>query len=321
MKIMKFKVPLTVCSILMIFALCSSAWASTTFISIGTGGTGGVYFPLGGALANIITNNMPGYSCTAESTGGSVENTMLISRNQVELAFIDASTVYNAQNNLAFFADQNVTNLRGLVSLFPEAVQLVTLDPTIRTIEDLRGRRVAVGSPGSGTETMTRDILSLYGMTYDDIRHDFLGFADASAGLRDGTIDAAIIWAGVPTAGIMELGTMHNINLLSFSDETFERLQKIRPVAIRMTITNEHYSSLEEEVSTFAIPATLAAQAELSEEFVYNLLTVFFDNLDTFAAAHVRGGDVSLETALQGMEYIELHPGAIKFYRARGLLE
>jgi TRAP transporter TAXI family solute receptor len=320
---MKKKFALSILSIAMIFTVgCVASNAADTYLSIGTGGVTGVYYTLGGAIANIVSANMPGYQCTAESTGAAVENTMLISTNDIDIGFVDASTAYNAQNKLGAFADENITNLRGVISLYPEAVQVVTLSDSIKTIADLKGKSVAVGSPGSGSETMAKDLLALYGMTYDDIKEDFLGFGDAASGLKDNTIDAGLIWAGVPTSAIMELGAQHKISILNFTDEMFQKLKEIRPFCVPIKITREHYSSLrEEEVNTVAIPATLQCRADLSEDFVYNFLTVLFDNLDTLAGAHARGGDVSLSSALNGMEKIELHPGAIKFYREKGVLK
>ncbi|GHS98971.1 C4-dicarboxylate ABC transporter substrate-binding protein [Synergistales bacterium] len=319
MKKMKFKLSLLIC-VAVFFVPCSSAMAAT-YLSLGTGGVTGVYYPLGGAIANIITNKIDGYNCTAESTGGAVENVMLISKNNIDIGFVDATSAYNAQNKLGSFADEDVKNLRGVVSIYLEAVQIVTLDSALKVIPDLRNKRVAVGSPGSGTETMAKDIFALYGMDYNDINEDFLGFGDASAGLKDNTVDAAFIWAGVPTSGIMELGTQHKVSILNFSDEMVEKLKEFRPFCVPMKITKQHYSSLQEEVKTIAIPATLQCRANLPDEFVYNFLTALFDNLDVIAGAHVRGGDLSLATALDGMEKIELHPGAVKFYKEKGLLK
>lgn len=310
-----------------VFVLCailtvgSTAFAATTYLSLGTGGVTGVYYPLGGALAGLISNKIPGYNCTAESTGGAVENVMLIHKNKIDIGFVDATSAYNAPHKLGAFANEDVKNLRGVVSMYLEAVQLVTLNENFKTIPDLKGKRVAVGSPGSGTETMAKDLFALYGMSYDDINEDFLGFGDASSGLKDKTLEAAIIWAGVPTSGIMELGAQHKISMLNFSDEMIAKLKAIRPVCVPMKITKQHYPSLIQEVTTVAIPATLQCRADLPDEFVYNFLTVIFANLDVIAGAHIRGGDLSLKSALDGMEKIELHPGAVKFYKEKGLLK
>lgn len=297
-----------------------SAPTSTTYLSIGTGGVAGVYYPLGGAVASIINNNVPGYNCTAEATGGSVENVMLIRDGNIDLGFIDASNGYNAQNSFGTFDGENVTNLKALTSTYFEAVQVISVDPDLKTIEDLRGKRVAVGSAGSGTEVMARDLLALYGMTYDDIQEDYLGFGDASMGLKDRTLDAAIIWAGVPTSGILELGATNDISMMNFTDDMVEKLKESHPFAVSLPINDSVYSSLVEPVQTIAVPAAIFAAEELSDDFVYDFLTAFFNNLDVMAGAHARGGDISLDTALDGLSEIDLHSGAIRFYEEHGML-
>lgn len=304
----------------LISASCGIA-SATTYLSLGTGGVTGVYYPLGGAIANLITHKIPGYNCTAESTGGSVENAMLIYKNKIDIGFVDASSAYNAPRKKGAFATEDVKNLRGLLSVYPEAVQVVTLDKNIKTINDLKGKKVAVGSPGSGTEVMAKDLLKLYGITYDDIKEDFLGFGDASSGLKDKTLDAAFIWAGVPTSGIMELGTQHKVRLLNFSADMVKKLKNSHPFCVPVSITSKQYGSLMEDITTIAIPATLQCRAALSDEFVYDFLTVLFNNLPQIAGAHARGGDISLKSALYGMDVNNLHPGAIKFYKEKGLIK
>ncbi len=316
----KLSLVLALCAVLIVSCGCAS-YAATSYLSLGTGGVTGVYYPLGGAISNIITNKVPGYNCTAESTGGSVENIMLIHRNKIDIGFVDASSAYNAQNKLGSFANENIKNLRGLVSIYLEAVQIVTLDPAIKSIPDLKGKRVAVGSAGSGTEVMAKDILALYNMSYNDIKEDFLGFGDASSGLKDKTLDASFIWAGVPTSGIMELGAQHKISMLNFTDDMVAKLKKSHPFCVPMKITKKYYGSLINDVNTIAVPATLQCRADLPDEFVYKFLTELFNNLSLISGAHARGGDLSLKTALDGMEKIELHPGAVKFYKEKGLLK
>lgn len=292
----------------------------TTYVSIGTGGVTGTYYPMGGAIADLISQNVDGYECTAESTGGSGENVQLVANGQVEIAFCDASTAYQAQTGTGAFEGDQKSDLVAITSLYNEAVQVVTLDPDVKTISDLKGLREAVGSAGSGTEIMARTLFELYDMTYDDIKVDYLGFGDASSGLKDKTIDAGIIWAGIPTSGILELGAQHDIYMLDFSDEMIAKLQESHPFCVKTQITKDIYSALVEEVNTISIPCMLVCDRNLDEDLVYDALTTMFDNLDVIAASHARGADVSLEKALDGMDKVEMHPGAIKFFTEKGLL-
>ena len=290
------------------------------FISIGTGSVMGVYYPLGGAIATLITNEVDGYSCSAESTGGAVENATLIMEGGLDLGFVAASTLYDAQNGLNSFAGKDTDKCLALFSFFPEVVQIISTDENIKSVEDLRGKRVAVGQVGSGTEVMARTILELYGMTYEDIKADYLGFSDAASGMKDNTVDAAFTWAGIPTASVQELGTTHGISIVNFTDTELEKLMKVSSYCVPAKVTKEHYSSLYAEAQTFSIPAIVCASADMSEEFVYNLMVEIFNNLDTFAQTHERGGDLSLETALDGLSGAKLHPGAEKFFKEKGLL-
>ncbi len=294
--------------------------ASNKYLSIGTGSVTGVYYPLGGAIASVVTNSVEGYSCAAESTGGAVENAGLIINGKLDLGFVAASTLYDAQNGLSSFDGKDGSKIQALFSFFPEVVQILSVDPDIKTIPDLEGKKVAVGSAGSGTEVMARAILEIYGMSYDDIQEDFLGFGDATTGLKDGTCDAAFTWAGIPTASVMELCATHSISMISFSDEELQKLLTVSSYCVPAKITKETYPKMYDDAQSFSIPAIICASADLDEEFVYNFMTAVFDNTETFAQTHERGADLSLETALDGLTGAVLHPGAERFFREKGIL-
>ena len=301
--------------------MCFSGCGQTEkYISVGTGSVMGVYYPLGGALSTLITNEIDGYSCSAESTGGAVENATLIVEGGLDIGFVDAKTVYDVQHGNDSFAGKDTDKCLALFSFFPEVVQIVSTDENVKTVEDLRGKRVAVGQTGTSTQVMAKTILELYGMTYDDIKADYLGFSDAASGMKDNTVDVAFTWAGIPTASVQELGTTHGISIISFTDAELEKLMTVSPYCVATTITKDHYASLYADAQTFAIPAIVCASADLSEEFVYDLMVTVFENLDVFAQTHERGGDLSLESALNGLDGAKLHPGARKFFEEKGLL-
>ena len=301
-------------------ASSSGGGGKEQYISMGTGAVTGVYYPLGGAMANLISKNIDGYSCTAESTGGAVENCKLIANGNLEMGFVAASTLYDAQYGINTFEGAAAKNVLAVFSFYPEVVQILSTNENIRTIPDLKGKRVAVGASGSGTETMARAVLAVYDMSYDDIKADYLGFGDAADGLKDQNIDAAFTWAGIPTSSIMDLGSQHGISMITFTDEELKTLQEGFPYCVPATITKDHYPSLYEEAQTFSIPAVIACSADMPEEFVYDFLVTLFDNLDVMAQTHERGGDLSLETVLDGLQGVELHPGAEKFFREKGVL-
>jgi len=297
-----------------------AAPAANTYLSLGTGGVTGTYYPLGGAFANIISNNIPGYTCTAESTGGAVENAWMLSRGEIDIGFVDASSLFQAQHSEGDFSDGSASGIKGIVSIYNEVVQLVSCDPSITSIADLAGKKVAVGSAGSGTEVMARQLLALYDLSYDDIEEDFLGFGDASTGLKDKTLDAAIIWAGMPTSGLLELGAQNDFYMIDIPADKIAQLKETQPFCVEVTIDNSVYSGMKNTATTIAVPATLSVREDLDEDLVYNFLSYLFDNLDVVAEAHAQGANLSLETALLGLENSELHPGAVKFYTEKGLL-
>lgn len=329
MKKVSLILALTIC-IVMVFSSCNSS--STTgntssnsnggkYLSIGTGSVTGVYYPLGGALASIVTNKVEGYSCAAESTGGAVENAGLLIDGKLDLGFVAASTLYDAQHSQNSFEGKDGTKVQALFSFFPEVVQILSIDQSIKTIPDLKGKKVAVGSAGSGTEVMARAILDIYGMSYDDINEDFLGFGDAASGLKDGTCDAAFTWAGIPTASVMELCATHNISMISFTDDELNKLMTVSSYCVPAKITKDTYPKMYEDAQSFSIPAIICANADLDEEFVYNFMTQVFENTELLAQTHERGADLSLETALDGLDGATLHPGAEKFFKEKGLIK
>ncbi|HHU69869.1 MAG TPA: TAXI family TRAP transporter solute-binding subunit, partial [Thermoanaerobacterales bacterium] len=180
--------------------------SAEVFVKIATGGTAGVYFPLGGAVAEILNKNVEGVNASAETTGASVANINMLKEHEVELAFIQNDITYYAANGVEMYEGQKVDGLCGISSIYPETIQIVTLGKTgIKEIADVKGKRVAVGSAGSGTEANARQILEAYGITYDDITVQYLSFAEAANSLKDGNVDVAFVTAGFPTAAIMDI--------------------------------------------------------------------------------------------------------------------
>lgn len=288
---------------------------SPSRVAIATGGTAGVYFPLGAAIANIINEKVPNVTANAESTGASVENVNLLNNGDVDFATIQNDISYYAFNATEMFADKEaLKNLRAVATLYPEVVQIVAnASAGIQSVEDLRGKRVAVGAPGSGAEANARQILAAHGLTYDDIQADFLSFGEAADGLKDGNVHAAFLTAGTPTAAVTDLSTTHNITIISISDDIAQKLIKDYPFYDQVVIPAGTYRNQENDVKTVAVMAMFTVRAGLSETFVYNITKAIFENLDILTAAHARGADITLDTAKDGLS-IELHPGAKKYY-------
>ncbi|MCS7197247.1 MAG: TAXI family TRAP transporter solute-binding subunit [Candidatus Bipolaricaulota bacterium] len=289
-------------------------------ISLATGGVGGVYYPLGGAMAKLWTDNIPGIIVTAETSGASVANARLIQKGDVQLAFIQndiASYAYHGEE--MFKAEGALRKVLGMAMLYPEVIQIVTLKGKgIAKVEDLKGKRVAVGAPGSGTEANARQILEVHGLTYADIDEQFLPFAEAATALKDGRIDAAFLTAGIPTAAVIDIAATHDIALVPITRAKASELEKRWTFYDAFTIPANTYRGQTAPVETVAVLAMLVAHAELDSDLVEQMLDVLFltKSLDTLCKTHVRGCDIKRERALIGMP-IPLHPGAARYYSKR----
>lgn len=285
-----------------------------TFVTIATGGLAGVYYPLGGGMARLISNEFPYIQASVQSTGASVANVGLLDRGNVEFALIQNDIAFYAATGTEMFEGRAMPSLRGVAMLYPETIQIVTLSASgIESIEDLVGKRVAVGAIGSGTEANARQILAAYGITYDDIQVDYLSFAEATSNLRDRNVDAAFITAGFPTAAVTDLATSLSIRVLEVSAEAYASLNEDYPFYTQVIIPGGTYRNVEQDTETVAVMAMLATHADVDEDIVFNSVQAIFDNLDELAALHSAGGRISLERAQDGQP-LELHPGAARYF-------
>ncbi|WP_163969407.1 TAXI family TRAP transporter solute-binding subunit [Oceanobacillus halotolerans] len=293
-------------------------------ITIGTGGTSGTYYPLGVAMAQQIFSGVDGVdNANAVSTGASVSNAQEMADGKYQLALIQNDIAYYAVNGetLEDFEGNTVDNMAGFASLYPEDIQLVTTaDSGITSLDDLEGKNVAVGDQGSGAEANASQVLEAAGITYDDITAEFLGFGDAAQGLQNGTIDAAFITAGAPTSAIQELGASKDVHVLSLPDDVISTLTSEYSYYTERNIPADTYGDYgqTEDITTVAVMAIMVVDSGLSEDTVYNMTKAMFENKDELEAAHDRGTDITLDSALDGMS-IDLHPGAAKYYEEEGI--
>ncbi|WP_246060454.1 TAXI family TRAP transporter solute-binding subunit [Peptoniphilus catoniae] len=303
----------------------SASSDSGGFVSIATGGTGGTYYPLGGALATILNNADIGIQANAQSTGASIENVQLIHNGDAEIAFIQNDVSYYAANGKEFFSKDNpdadpavvgvYDELRGIACVYPEVVQIiVSNDSGIKTVNDLKGKRVAVGAPGSSVEVNGRQIVEAYGLSYDDFaKTDFLSFTESADGIKNGQIDAAFMVASVPASAVTELATTYDIHLLPIEKEVADKIIEQYPYYTYSDVDVSEYRGSEGTIPALSVKAMLVVNKSMSEDECYNITKALFENLDTFGEAHARGKDLTLETALEGMS-LEVHPGAQKYF-------
>lgn len=284
------------------------------FVSVLTGGTGGTYYPLGGAFASILSDEL-GIDANAEATGASAENMTTLKAEEAEIAFTQTDIASYAQQGTAMFEGNAVENVQAIGTLYPETIQIVTTAKTgIKTVEDLKGKKVSIGAPGSGTALNAEQILEAYGLTLDDIQKQDLSFDESTAGIQDGSIDAAFVTAGAPTGAVEGLSASEEVVIVPLEQDKIDALMEKYPYYIQDEVPSGVYG-LEAAVPTVAVSAMLAVVDSLSEDAVYEITKAIFENLDQ--VQHAKAEAIDPAKAKEGAG-IEIHPGAQKYYDEKG---
>jgi len=286
-------------------------------LSIATGGTGGVYFPMGGGLAEIINGKIDGYSATAEVTGASVENMGLVATGDADLAIALADTVQQGYTGTGRFEGNALPMVRGLASLYANMIQIVALEGSgITTLEDLRGKRVSVGAPGSGTEVNVAAILNANGMTYDDIEEQRLNFNETADALANGDIDAGFWSVGAPTSSILNLATTNSIVMIELSDAEIAAARAADPIFAQTTLDAGIYDGVG-ATTVLGVPNVLVVSSEMSDDLAYAITSAMFENIEDLRAVHPAANQTTVEFTLAATP-IPLHPGAIRYFEEIG---
>jgi len=292
--------------------------ARPNVLAIGTGGTGGVYYLLGGSIAEQWSRGLPEHSVVAEVTGGSVENLSLLMRGDVQVAFTMATNAHQAYYASGPFARGEAGQVRALASLYPNVLHVVTLDGGgIATLDDLRGRRVSVGAPGSGTEIAARTLLEANGIGADEIRAQRLNFNETASGLRDGTLDVGFWSVGPPTSSIMDLASARSLRFLPIEGTAFENAVRADPTQRRDTLRAGTYTGLDADIVTLNTPNILVVHADLPEPLAYELARLLFEGQPELAAVHPAAARLTPTYTLETSP-IPLHPGVIRYLRDAG---
>jgi len=298
-----------------LFALASLGAQDRVFVNIGTGGTAGTYYPLGGAMAELISKAYPYINATAVSTGASVANVNKLVEGEFQLVMVQNDVTYYAFNGTEMFKDNAKPNLRGVGTLYGETIQIVTVSSSkVKSLNDLRGKRIAVGAAGSGTEVNCRQILEALGLSYKDVSPQYLNFAEAANGLRDGNVDVAVVTAGVPTAAIRDVASQKDVVILPVSDDLARKLIAKYPFYTKFLIPKETYPKQGRDVQTLAVKAMLLVDASADDQLVYDMTKAIFTGTERLAMAHAQGANIKKASAQDGMP-IPLHPGAKKFFK------
>ena len=305
---------------LFVFSLAGMSYA-TTYLSIATGGTGGTYYPIGGALANLITKHTKGLTVTAETGNASVANCNLIGAHKIEFALVQNNVASWAYNGKYMFKGKAIKNLRAITSLYPETIQIVALKKSgIKSVNDLKGKKVSIGAPGSGTSVDAVSIIEAHGLSLKDMKVDYLSFNETVKRMKDGQLDAGFVTAGYPTAAIMDLATTRNIVIVPISEDMIKKIHAKYPYYVKTVIPANTYKGVKEDVSTVTCMAMMVADEKVPEETVYKAVKAMWDNIEEIRDVHAKAKLIQLKTALYGVG-IPLHPGAEKYYKEKGLIK
>lgn len=290
-------------------------------MAIGTASTGGTWYPLGGGIANIINKNIEGYYAAAHPSGASIENIRAISKKQDALSLSMPDTAFHAFQGMEAFANKPVKELRGLMSTYPIDIQFFALAKSgIKTITDMKGKKVAVGAPGSGTEAMARYVLKVFGMTYDDIQEQFLSATETTEALKDGNIDVGIVTLGTPAPTLIDLATQFDIVFLDIDPVTADKINKDFPAYFPTAIPAGTYKGQNNPHHTLSWMGLFVVHQDMSDKLAYDILKAVFDHKDELYAIHAQFKGITVENAVKGMP-IPFHPGAEKFFKEKGLIK
>jgi TRAP transporter TAXI family solute receptor len=280
------------------------------FLSIVTGGTTGTYYALGGTLAQIISDEAS-VETTAEVSQASAANMTALKDGKAEIAFVQTDIAYYATAGEFMFEGEAIDSIAAIGALYPETIQLVTTaDTGIASYEDLKGKKVSVGAPGSGTFANAEQLLEIHGMTMEDIEAQNLDFAESQESLQSGQIDAAFITSGTPTGAVEALNASTEVVIVPVEDAKADELIEKYPYYAKETIPSGTYG-MTEEVPTVSVLAMLAVTKDLPEDLVYDITKAIYENTDKIT--HPKGEYIKAETALDGID-IDVHPGAQKYF-------
>lgn len=321
---------LTVCFALAVavaFLPMSGFAAPTTYVTIGTGGVTGVYYPTGGAIAKMVNKKRKEYNlrATVESTGGSVFNVNAISAGDLEFGVVQSDRQYQAFNGTADWEGKPVTQLRAVFSIHPESVTIVAnASKNITSVADLKGKVVNIGNPGSGQRGNAEDLFTAAGIDLEkDLKAEGMKAAESASMLQDGRIDAFFYTVGHPNGSVKEaVAGATKVNFVAVPADVVRKLTEKFSYYAPASIPVADYAGVANtaDVETFGVKATLCTSADVSDEAVYAVTKEVFENFDEFKSLHPAFAHLSKESMLQGLS-APIHPGALKYYKEAGLLK
>ena len=291
-----------------------------------TGGMAGTYYPLGGAIAQIWNKKIPDLNVTVQATGASVENIRLLGSKGAEVALSTNDICYYGYNGLEVFKAKNekYTNFSAIGNVYPDVIQIISRKGSpISKITDLKGKKVAVGAPGSAAQVSARQILAIHGMDYQtrkDINPVYLSPAEAADQFKDNLLDACYFSMAIPFSALQDINLMNPVQFLEIDDATCAKITKAHPFFECFVIPANTYQGQKTPIKTVAVWSSMLVRNDLPEDIVYQMTKVMYEEKAAISQAHSAGKYLNLETSRGGVP-VPFHPGAIKYYKEKGLLK
>ncbi|MGD9181919.1 MAG: TAXI family TRAP transporter solute-binding subunit [Desulfobacterales bacterium] len=301
-----------------ILLLTGPALARTEFISIGTGGTGGIYYPYGGGVAEIWTKYAPGIKAVAEVTGASVENVKLAHKGETVIGEVMGDVAVAGLEGLSKFKGKK-HNILSLAIMYPNLLQVVTLKKSgITNIEEVQGKNISSGSPGSGTNFMAETVFKALGIPLDSYKDSRLSFTESANALRDGTIEVGVWSVGPGTSSILDLATTHDIHIINFTPEQQKKILAVNKEYSAVDLAGGVYRGVDKAVPTIGVWNVMICQASLKTDLVYKLAKALYEHQDYLLKIHPSASYTTPENAVK-YSPIPLHPGTIKYLKEKGI--
>jgi TRAP transporter TAXI family solute receptor len=305
-------------SLCLFFVFAGTAFSKTTFISIGTGGTGGIYYPYGGGVAEIWSKYVPGVKAVAEVTGASVENVKLAHKGETVVGEVMGDVAVAGFQGLSKFKDKK-HDILSMAIMYPNLLQVVALKKSgITNFEQARGKNISTGSPGSGTNFMAEDVLKAIGVPLDSFKDSRLSFTESANALRDGTIEIGTWSVGPGTSSILDLATTHDIHMIGFTQDQTAKILKANETYSSVELAGGVYRGVDDPVPTIGVWNVLICQKSLDTDLVYSLVKALFEHNDYLLKIHPSASYTTPENAVK-YSPIPLHPGTIKYLKEKGI--
>jgi len=317
-KLMTLSILAGVLAICVVAIAVFPAAAKTEFISIGTGGTGGIYYPYGGGVAEIWNKYAPGVKAVAEVTGASVENVKLAHKGETVVGEVMGDVAVAGYGGLSKFNGKK-HDILSMAIMYPNLLQVVTLKKSgITDIEQIKGKKISSGSPGSGTNFMSETVFKALGIPLDSYSDSRLSFTETANALRDGTIDVGFWSVGPGTSSILDLATTHDIHIISFTPAQQEKILAANKEYSAVDLAGGVYKGVDSAIPTIGVWNVMICQASLNTDLVYNLVKALYENQGYLLKIHPSAAYTTAENAVK-YSPIPLHPGTIKYLKEKGL--